>query len=303
MKLHNVDSQSQSSGVGALDHSAMSASSVVLSENYHVLHSSARQYLGVGAMQAATIAAAVGHSPSPLASSGDDQLRVPGLGPLPSSLSPSLLFPLTPLLFVPPSSSSSSSSPSALRHPPSGSSSFDAILSHPSALSVPSDSFSYSYSFPPPTPLTPSPSFTPSLSSASFPSSSLVTPSLPPSISYLLPNPSSSQFLSSSSSSSSFYPPVSSSSSSSLLSSVPPPPGFPPLFLCSLGLFFLCSSSVSFRFLLFLFSPSYHSSSSSYCFRFFLFLFWFLALFSPGGPPGAICWVFQLIINHLLVGF
>ena len=59
MKLHNVDSQSRSSGVGALDNSAMSTSPVVLSENYHVLHSSARQYLGVGAMQTANIAAPV----------------------------------------------------------------------------------------------------------------------------------------------------------------------------------------------------------------------------------------------------
>ena len=80
MKLHNVDSQSRSSGVGALDNSAISTSHVVLSENFHVLHSSARQYLGVGAMQAANIAPSVGHSPSPLASSGDDQLRVPGHG-------------------------------------------------------------------------------------------------------------------------------------------------------------------------------------------------------------------------------
>ena len=179
MKLLNVDSQSRSSGVGARDNSAKSTSPVVLSENYHMLHSSARHYLGVGAGSAADIAALIGHSSSHLASSGDDQLRVPGLGPLPSSsasssLSPtSLLFPLAPSLSVLPSSSSSSST---LRHPPPGSSLLDASLSHPSsASSVSSHSYYSSSSFSASTPLPPSPSFTPSsLSSASFPSSSLV---------------------------------------------------------------------------------------------------------------------------------
>ena len=36
MKLHYVDSHSGSSGVGALDNSAKSASPVVLPENYNV---------------------------------------------------------------------------------------------------------------------------------------------------------------------------------------------------------------------------------------------------------------------------
>ena len=102
MKLHNVESCFESSGVGAPDNSVKSTSPVMLSETYNVLQSSARHYVGLGTVSAAEFAAPVGHSPSPLGSSGADQLRVPGLGPLPpssssSSLSPtSLLFPLTP---------------------------------------------------------------------------------------------------------------------------------------------------------------------------------------------------------------
>ena len=60
--------------MGGLDNSSMSTSPVVHSDNYHVLHSSARQYLSVGTVQAAAVAAPVSHSPSPLASLGDDQL-------------------------------------------------------------------------------------------------------------------------------------------------------------------------------------------------------------------------------------
>ena len=289
MKLHNVDSQSGSSGLSALDNSAKSTSPVVLSGNYNMLHSSARHYLSVGAESAADIAAPIGHSPSPLGSSGDDQLRVPGLGPLPSSsasssLSPtSLLFPLTPSLSLNPSSSSSSSS---LRHPPPGSSLSDASLSHPSSASSVSSHPSYSsYSFSASTPLPPSPSFTPSsLSSASFPSSSLVTPSLPPSISSLFPYPSFftvfrfllfwlisllSSFLFSS-----FL-----CASSSWVSSF--------LFLCSIVLFFVCSSSLSFGFLFFLFSPSSAPPPPLFLFFFFLCGICFLAIFGSGGPPGA----------------
>ena len=47
MKLHNVDSQSRSSGVGALDNSAMSTSPVVHSDLSNVLQSSARHYIDV----------------------------------------------------------------------------------------------------------------------------------------------------------------------------------------------------------------------------------------------------------------
>ena len=42
MKLHNVDSRFESSGVGALNNPAKSTSPVVLSDNYNVLPSSAR---------------------------------------------------------------------------------------------------------------------------------------------------------------------------------------------------------------------------------------------------------------------
>ena len=110
MKLHNVDSQCRSSDVGALDNSAMSTSPVLQSDLSHVLYASARHSINLGTVQAAPVAAPLGLPPPPLASSGDDQLGVPGLGPLPSSsssLSPtSLLFPLTPAPSVPPSSSS-----------------------------------------------------------------------------------------------------------------------------------------------------------------------------------------------------
>ena len=73
--------------------------------------SSARHSHDLGNVLAAPVAAPVGHRHPPLASSGDDQLRVPGRGPLDvasSSLSPtSLLFPLPPPHSLAPSSSSS----------------------------------------------------------------------------------------------------------------------------------------------------------------------------------------------------
>ena len=207
----------------------------------NVLQSSARHYIDVGNVLAAPIAAPVGHPPPPLASSGDDQLRFLGHGPLhsaSSSLSPtSLLFPLTPSLPVPPFS--------ALLRPPLSASS-DTLLSLSSSSAVPpplSSSSSFS------APLPPYPSFAPSsLSSASFPSSSFVTASLPPSISSLFPSP----FVSESSSvSSSLYLSFSSSFSPSLQSSVPP--GFPPSSSSASS-----SSSSSFPPL----SLSYSSSSS-----------------------------------------
>ena len=70
MKLHNVDSRFESSGVGTLDNPAKSTSPVVLSDNYNVLPSSARHYVGVRTVSAAPI----GPSPSHLGSSGADQL-------------------------------------------------------------------------------------------------------------------------------------------------------------------------------------------------------------------------------------
>ena len=104
MKLHNVDSRLESPGVGALElpvqNPVMSTSPVVLPHNVTMLQSSARHYLGMGSVTAAEHAAPLGHSPSPLGSSGADQLQAQGVGPLSSSssaLSPtSLLFPLTP---------------------------------------------------------------------------------------------------------------------------------------------------------------------------------------------------------------
>ena len=215
MKLHNVDSLSRSSGVGALDNSAVSMSPLVHHDLLNVYQSSARHSHNFGSVLAAPVAAPVGHPHPPLASSGDDQLRVPGRGPLDSalsSLSPtSLLFPLPPSLTVPPSSST------LLRPPLSASSSSGAIPSLSSLAAVPPSLSSSSFS----APLPPYPSFAPSsLSSASFPSSSFITAFLPPSVSSLFPTPSPSPFVSESSSASSFSP--------SLPSSVPPRPGFPP---------------------------------------------------------------------------
>ena len=219
MKLHIVDSRFESSGVGALDNPAKSTSPVLLSDNYNVFPSSARHYVGVGTVSAADSAAPIGPSPSPLGSSGADQLRVPGLGPLTTSPS------------FPPSSSSSSST---LPPPPTPGFSVSSVSFAPSlpSSSSASSSFSSSPYFSSSAPLPPAPSSTPSsLSSASFLSSSFVTPSLPPSISSLFPPASSSQFLPTSSSASSssphspFYPP---SSSSASLASIPSPPGFPP---------------------------------------------------------------------------
>ena len=250
MKLHNVDSLSRSSGVGALDNSAVSTSPVVHHDLLNVYQSSARLSYDLGNVLADPLAAPVGHPLNPLASSGDDQLQVPGRGPLDSSsssLSPtSLLFPLPPSLSVPPSSSSA-----MFRPPLSSSSSSDTLPSAAVPSSFPSSYSSSSFSASLPS----HPSFTPSsLSSASLPSSSFVTASLPPSVSSLFPMPSPSPFVSESSFASSSLPPSFSSSFTPSLPSVPPPPGFPPS---------SSSSSSSSFCLLFLFSPSYGSSSSS----------------------------------------
>ena len=134
-----------------------------------MLQSSARHYLGMGSVTAAEHAAPLGHSPSPLGSSGADQLQAQGVGPLSSSssaLSPtSLLFPLTPSPSFPPSLSS------ALPPPPSGSS----LSSYSSAVSSLPSSVSSSSSTP-----IPSLSLLPSLI---LPCPRL--PSLPPSASSL----------------------------------------------------------------------------------------------------------------------
>ena len=62
MKLHNVDSCFESSGVGALDNPAASTSPVVLSDIYNVLPSRSRHYVGVGTVSAADSAAPIGPS-------------------------------------------------------------------------------------------------------------------------------------------------------------------------------------------------------------------------------------------------
>ena len=114
----------------------------------NVYQSSARHSYDLGNVLAAPIAAPVGHPHPPLASSGDDQLRVPGRGPLDSassSLSPtSLLFPLPPSHSVAPSSS-------ALLCPPPSSSSSGPLPSISSSAAVPSSFSSSSFSppFPP----------------------------------------------------------------------------------------------------------------------------------------------------------
>ena len=94
------------SGDGALElpvqTSTISTSPVVHSDNISMLHASARPYVGMCSVTAADRLAPIGPSPSPLGSSGTDQLQAHVVGPLSSSssaLSPtSLLFPLTPLL-------------------------------------------------------------------------------------------------------------------------------------------------------------------------------------------------------------
>ena len=76
MKLHNVDSRLEFSGVGALElpaqTSAIPTFPVVLSHNVTMLQSSARHYLGMGSVTAADHALPLGTSPSPspLGSSG-----------------------------------------------------------------------------------------------------------------------------------------------------------------------------------------------------------------------------------------
>ena len=95
-----MGSLSRTSGVGFLDNPAVAMPPVVHRDIYSMYPSSARPSPDVGSAFPAPVAAPIGHPPPTLASSGGDQLRVPGSGPLDSassSLSPnSLLFPLPP---------------------------------------------------------------------------------------------------------------------------------------------------------------------------------------------------------------
>ena len=182
MKPHNVGRLSRSSGVGALDNSVASTTRDVHHDIYSVYPSSARHSHDLCSVFAAPVAAPLGHPP-PLASSGDDLLRVPGHGPLDVASSPlspnSLLFPL------PPSSYAVSSSSSFFFWSPFFGLSFS--CSSPFLLLL-----LFSFLFPSSTP----PSFAPSsLSSDSFPSFSSVTSALPPSVSSLFPLPLPSLFL------------------------------------------------------------------------------------------------------------
>ena len=227
-KPHNVGNLTRTYGVGALDNQSAVATPPIVHHDFpYMCQSSNRSAQVLGSTNAALVAGPLGHPPPPLASSGVDQLQVPGSGPLDSAssaLSPnSLLFPL-PLSAV-----SASSLPDL---PPPTSFSFASASSFASALPSSSCSFTLS-SFPP------LPSFTPSsLSSASFPSSSSVNSALPPSVSSLLPSSLSFPPSGSSSSSSSFPPSFSEASSSS----VPPPPGFLPHPMPLVLLFFLTLS-------------------------------------------------------------
>ena len=208
----------RSSSVGAIDNSTVTTTPVVHHDLYTVYPSSVRPTHAIGSDFAATVAASLGHPPPLLVSSGDNQLRVPGIGPLNSASSSflpnSLLFPL-------PSSSLGSSS-SSFRDP-----SLSGVVSSSAPTSSPLSSyssFSLSSFLPPPIP-----SFAPSsLASASFPSSS-VTSVLPPSVSSVYPSSSSFFFPSVPSSSSSSFPASVGvpSSSSALPHFVPPPHCFP----------------------------------------------------------------------------
>ena len=96
MKLHTVDSRLEFPGVGALElpaqTSAISTSPVVLSDNISMLHATARSYLGMSSVTAADRAAPIGPSPSPLGSSGADQLQAHVVLSLLPLLCPLLLF-------------------------------------------------------------------------------------------------------------------------------------------------------------------------------------------------------------------
>ena len=198
---HNVGGQNRSSGVGACKYPTSVATTPIVHSHLHASMSVIDRPAQVIASDHDVHAfAPLGINPSPLDSSGLDQLQVSGGGNLGSSahsaISPtSLLFPIPDSGFssLPGSSSSSVSSTSI----PAFSSVFLLFLFLPF--------------------------FTPSsLSTASFPSSSYATSALPPSVSSLLSSSSSALPFRPSSSAAPFPP-----ASSSVPLSVLPPPGFP----------------------------------------------------------------------------
>ena len=271
-KPHNVGSLTRTSGVGALDNPAVATTHPVHHDIYSMYPSSARPAQALG-------------------SSGVDQLRVPGSGPLDSassSLSPnSLLFPL------PPSTVAVSSSIADIPPPASFPFSTASLSSAHLSSSYASSSIS---SF-----LPPLPSFAPSsLSSASFPSSCSVNSALPHSVSSLFP------------SSSSFLFPSGSSSSSFVLGSF--------LFLCAFfssssswfsSFLFLCFSASSFFWCSLLLFPFLLLRSPGLLFHILLSLLLLLPLplLSRGHCPLSLwwttrrgCWVFRLLTSCWLVG-
>ena len=237
-KHHNVAGTTRSSAVGACEVDVQDSSSpYVKSHAYPSVSISHRSNQVMSSGLESTDSASISIHPSPLLSSGLDQLQVPqggNLGASVSSLSP------TPLMFPLPDSGFSSLLGHPSSFPPSVSGS-GLSSSGFSSSSLPSSSFS-------------TPSFHPSsLSSASFPSSASVTSALPSSIPSVLSSSSSSSSLPFSSSFSLFqlppppgFPPMSSSSSfpTSLLHPPPPPP--PSFFFiassCLFHLHFLCIS-------------------------------------------------------------
>ena len=308
MKPHNVSSLYQSSGVGAIDNSAVSTTLIVLHDIYNVYPPSVRQSRSLGTDFAAPVFAPLGPPPPPLASSGDDQLRVSGVGHLASSssyFSPnSLLFPLpSPSL----SGLVSSSDPS-----PSLSGLVSSSDPSPSPFSSTSSSSSSLSSFPP----LPLLSFAPSsLSYASFPSSPSVTFALPPSVSSVFPSSSSSASLS--------FPSLSSSSASLSFPSLPsssssfPFPGPATPSSASSSSSFRSSSSWFTSHLCSSFSRSSSFGSSLFLFFFFLFscpsssscpfLFFFgvVDLLCSGRPPVAVVGSlsFLSVASPLVCGF
>ena len=170
---HIMGGLTQSSGVGACEYSSTAAPPPIVHSPLSVTESvSFRSVQGTDIVGELRDSASLGINPSPLVSSGMDQLRVirGGSEGLSASavLSPtSLLFPFPDLGFSSfPVSSSSSSFPASA---PSSAPSRSLSAALPSSFPLPSVSSS-------------------SVASASFPSSASVTSALPPSVPSLLPS-------------------------------------------------------------------------------------------------------------------
>ena len=130
-----MGSLSRMSGVGALDNETAVATPPVVHHDIHSMYypSSVRSAQVLVSVYAAPVAAPLGHPPPPLASSGVEQLRVPGSGPLDSASS--ALSPTSLLFFLPPFAISAPSS-SLPDLPPSASSSSSALPSSSSSSTL-----------------------------------------------------------------------------------------------------------------------------------------------------------------------